>query len=90
MSNVVERIKRILSYSEVEAFKVVVKELNGEEKKVIIASKLADKAGVTRSVVVNTFKLLEAAGVIETRSLGMKGTCIAIINQEVANEIVNW
>lgn len=88
MSNVAERCKRVLSYTDVEAFKTVIGELNGEKKAVIVVSKVAGAAGITRSVIVNTFKLLEIAGVIETKSLGMKGTYIKIIDQEVAREIV--
>ncbi len=40
---------------------------------VIVASKVADRVGITRSVIVNALRKLESAGVIESRSLGMKG-----------------
>jgi len=45
-----------------------------------VASKVADEAGVTRSVIVNALRKLESAGIIESRSLGMKGTYVKILN----------
>ncbi|MCL8209092.1 MAG: GTP-sensing pleiotropic transcriptional regulator CodY, partial [Actinomycetia bacterium] len=33
-----------------------------------------------RSVIVNALRKLESAGVVETRSLGMKGTRIRVLN----------
>ena len=45
----------------------------------VVASQVADKVGVTRSVIVSALRKLESAGVIESRSLGMKGTRIKIL-----------
>ncbi|HTG68743.1 MAG TPA: hypothetical protein VL921_05750 [Candidatus Udaeobacter sp.] len=42
---------------------------------------------MTRSVIVNALRKLESAGVIETRSLGMKGTYIKILNQQLLQEL---
>jgi len=44
----------------------------------VVASRVADRVGVTRSVIVNALRKLESAGIIESRSLGMKGTFIRI------------
>jgi transcriptional pleiotropic repressor len=41
---------------------------------------VADDAGVTRSVIVNALRKLESAGIIESRSLGMKGTYIKVLS----------
>lgn len=68
-----------LSYSEYEAIEQIFKELQGE-KGLLVASKIADQMGITRSVIVNALRKLESAGVIESRSLGMKGTYIEVIN----------
>ncbi len=75
----VEMAVRALSYSELESMKNIVSELNGLEG-VAIASKVADRVGVTRSVIVNALRKLESAGLIESRSLGMKGTYIKILS----------
>jgi len=68
-----------LSYSEMKAIKAIMEELDGEEGHVI-ASVIADKIGITRSVIVNALRKLESAGVIESRSLGMKGTYLKVLN----------
>ncbi|MBR0151674.1 MAG: GTP-sensing pleiotropic transcriptional regulator CodY [Synergistaceae bacterium] len=75
----VQMAMRALSYSELESMKHIIAELNGYEG-VAIASRVADRVGVTRSVIVNALRKLESAGLIESRSLGMKGTYIKILS----------
>ena len=75
-----------LSYSEVEAVQQIFAELDGNEG-LLVASKIADRSGITRSVIVNALRKLESAGVIESRSLGMKGTRIKIINSKFKEEL---
>lgn len=75
-----------LSYSELDAIVKVFDELNGFEG-MIVASRVADRAGITRSVIVNAMRKFESAGVIESRSSGMKGTYIKVINDAVYDEL---
>lgn len=75
-----------LSYSELEAILHIFEELNGKEG-LLIASKIADKVGITRSVIVNALRKCESAGVIESRSLGMKGTYIKVLNEYFTEEL---
>lgn len=75
-----------LSYSEMEAVEHIFEELEGKEG-LLVASKIADRVGITRSVIVNALRKLESAGVIETRSLGMKGTYIKILNHQLLQEL---
>ncbi|ABK60455.1 MULTISPECIES: GTP-sensing pleiotropic transcriptional regulator CodY [Clostridium] len=75
-----------LSYSELEAVEHVFNELDGNEG-LLVASKIADKVGITRSVIVNALRKFESAGVIESRSLGMKGTHIKILNDKLLDEL---
>ena len=75
-----------LSFSEMEAIIHVLAELNGSEG-ILVASKIADKVGITRSVIVNALRKCESAGVIETKSSGMKGTYIKVINDVVFREL---
>ena len=75
-----------LSYSEVEAVRQIFNELKGTEG-LLVASKIADRSGITRSLIVNALRKLESAGVIETRSLGMKGTHIKILNNNFGEEL---
>lgn len=75
-----------LSFSEMEAITHIFNELNGMEG-ILVASKIADRVGITRSVIVNALRKFESAGVIESRSSGMKGTYIKVLNDVVFDEI---
>lgn len=75
-----------LSYSEILAMQHIFDELDGEEG-LLVASRIADNAGITRSVIVNALRKLASAGVVESRSLGMKGTYLRILNREIRNEL---
>lgn len=75
-----------LSFSELEAITHIFEELDGNEG-ILVASKIADRVGITRSVIVNALRKFESAGVIESRSSGMKGTYIKVINDVVFDEI---
>lgn len=75
-----------LSYSELEAIIHIFEELDGSEG-ILVASKIADRVGITRSVIVNALRKFESAGVIESRSSGMKGTYIKVINDVVFDEL---
>ncbi|WP_409305416.1 GTP-sensing pleiotropic transcriptional regulator CodY [Peribacillus sp. SCS-155] len=75
-----------LSYSELEAIEHIFEELKGNEG-LLVASKIADRVGITRSVIVNALRKLESAGVIESRSLGMKGTYIKVLNDKFLVEL---
>ena len=75
-----------LSYSELEAISLIFQELH-ETEGILVASKIADQAGITRSVIVNALRKFESAGVIESRSSGMKGTYIKVVNDVVFDEL---
>lgn len=83
--NAAKNALQMLSYSELEAVCRILSELDGSEG-VLVASKIAEQAGVTRSSIVSALKKLESAGVIESRSLGMKGTFIRIKNEQIMVE----
>ena len=84
--NVVQLALEVLSYSELEAVKYIFHEINGNEG-FLVASKLAEEYKLTRSVIVNALRKLESAGVIDARSLGMKGTYIKILNDYLYEEL---
>jgi transcriptional pleiotropic repressor len=75
-----------LSYSELEAVEHIFAELGGGEG-LLVASKIADRVGITRSVIVNALRKFESAGVIESKSLGMKGTYIRVLNDYLIDEL---
>lgn len=85
-NDVVDLAIHTLSYSEKEAVNHIFRELDGDEG-LLVASRIADKVGITRSVIVNALRKLESAGVIKSRSLGMKGTRITILNDKLLEKL---
>ncbi|MEE3437640.1 MAG: GTP-sensing pleiotropic transcriptional regulator CodY [Lachnospiraceae bacterium] len=75
-----------LSFSELEAITHIFDELGGKEG-ILVASKIADRVGITRSVIVNALRKFESAGIIESRSSGMKGTYIKVLNDYIFEEL---
>lgn len=69
-----------LSKLETRAVMAVLEEMGDRKEGILVASRLADQVGITRSVIVNAMKKCESAGVIQTKSSGMKGTTIHILN----------
>lgn len=78
-----------LSYSEMKAVAVILNELGGIEGR-LTASVIADRIGITRSVIVNALRKLESAGIIESRSLGMKGTYLKVINEGIFDKLKDY
>lgn len=85
---VVQLALEVLSYSELEAVKYIFSEIEGSEG-FLVASKLAEEYKLTRSVIVNALRKLESAGVIDARSLGMKGTYIKVLNDYLYDQLAH-
>ena len=83
---IVQSALSTLSFSELEAILHIFDELQGAEG-ILVASKIADRVGITRSVIVNALRKFESAGVIESRSSGMKGTYIKVVNDFIFDEL---
>lgn len=88
MGMVGERVRRVITYSEVQALKAINDEMGGNKEAIVISKNISDKAGLARSVIVSGLRLLEAAGIVETKSLGMKGTNIRILDQRELEEVI--
>lgn len=73
---------RSLSYSEREAIIEIFRQFEGLEAR-INASRIAGEKGITRSVIVNALRKLESANIVETQSLGVKGTFIRILSPQI-------
>ncbi|MCR5691598.1 MAG: GTP-sensing pleiotropic transcriptional regulator CodY [Eubacterium sp.] len=73
---------------ECTAVSCVIHELNGKED-TLVTSQVAKKYGITRTVMVNALRKLVSAGLIRTKSSGVKGTHIEIINDIVYTEFDN-
>ena len=79
-----------LSNSEKDAIEKILDEMKDEEEGTIVASKLAREYGLTNSVIVSALKKLESAGILEAKSLGMKGTHIKILNPYIKEKTRKW
>lgn len=79
---------RTLSRLEAKAMICVMEELEETGGGILVTSRLADKKGITRSVIVNALKKCESAGIIRTKSSGMKGTSIQIVNDLLCCDMI--
>ena len=75
-----------LSFSERKAAYAILSALDSTEG-LLVASKIADQVKITRSVIVNALRKFESAGVISSKSLGMKGTYIKVLNEYLLDEV---
>ena len=89
MKNLMNLINN-LSYTETQAANILFKELGDKESIKLVMCKLTDKAGITRSTMVETLSKLAIAEVIETRSLGMAGTLVKVTDRETLEEIKKY
>ena len=83
----VRNLINTLSFSELEAATEISKELGDKHEILMVAGNIADRLGCTRSVITGALKKLEGASLIETRSLGMKGTYIRIKEPILVEEL---
>lgn len=85
----VRAIINSLSFSELEAATHIIKTFDQNDKSegILVAGNIADKLGFARSVITGTLRKLEGASLIETRSLGMKGTYIKIKDSLLVDEL---
>lgn len=74
---------------EQKAVTYVIHELGGKDG-MLVTSKLAGQIGITRTVIVNALRKLESAGLIKTKSSGMKGTHIEVLNDIVYTEFDSY
>ena len=78
----------LLTDGEVKAASEVFSELSMMDG-IVITSKVAENTGIPGTVIINALRKFEKAGLIETKSSGMKGTYIRILNDAIFEEIKN-
>jgi len=82
----VRAVINTLSFSELEATTHILKAVDGNEA-MLVAGHIAKKLKMASSVITGALRKLEGADLIETRSLGMKGTYIRIKDVLLAEEL---
>lgn len=75
-----------LSFSELRSVSAVLEQLDGTEGHIFLNA-IAEQCYSTHSTVSGALKKLEAAGVISTKSQGVKGKYIKITNQKLYEEV---
>lgn len=70
-----------LSKSERRAVLSVLEEMGDKKEAMLVTSKLSERVGITRSVLINALKKCAGAGVLETKSAGKNGTYVKIKNE---------
>lgn len=76
-----------LSVSEKKAICEVMLRIKNEKSDLIIASRVSQETGITRSIIVNALRKLESAGVIKCKGAGMKGTRIKVLNTAIYSQL---
>ncbi|MGN1318580.1 MAG: hypothetical protein ACI4VF_06145 [Lachnospirales bacterium] len=77
-----------LTVSEYKALVNVFKYFDKNEG-IVVISRIAKESKITRSIIVNAIKKIESAGIVDSRSLGMKGTKISVNNKYFISELRN-
>ncbi len=75
-----------LSYTEKKAMRILINQLEGKSG-IVVASRIADEYGITRSIIVNALRKLDMAGLINVTSMGMRGTNVEILNEMLKNAL---
>jgi len=76
-----------LSYTEAIIIRLLAQKMTGNEIELVMGE-IAKEARVSRSNAVVLLSKLSAAGILESRSMGMKGMHIKVINREAFDEIL--
>lgn len=75
-----------LTSNEIIAMQDVFERMISDEG-LVVESKVVEHTGISKTVVSSGLKKLEVAGVIESKALGMKGTHIRVVNDELRTEL---
>lgn len=87
-----ERLRQaldVLSFCEREAVKKIFQDQKKKDL-FLVASSFARENNFTRSTVVNALRKLESAGIITTRSRGVKGTHVRVMVENFFSELQKW
>lgn len=76
----------MLTLTELEAVQEIFREIPADDG-LVVADKIAAKTGIEKSVIMAGLKKLEISGVIESKTLGMKGTYIKVLNDRLKGEM---
>ncbi|MGL5765136.1 MAG: hypothetical protein ACRCX8_05775 [Sarcina sp.] len=82
------RLRRILTWNELEALKAIYKVVGNKSECLINTTDISKELNVSRSSITMLFRILEAVGVLEAKSAGMRGTHLAIENHDIIQQVI--
>lgn len=88
MKTVIERLKHVVSLAEIKAIKAIMVELGDADSGIVSIAILTTEKKIGRSALKVGVRLLEATGVIETKSAGRDGTYIKILDRVTLDELI--
>lgn len=83
-----ELLRKHLTMSQEIALRALMAQMQADEE-TVVTSTIADATGMTRSTIGNAIQLAEVAGLLASRSMGMKGTRIRILDRAALEEAVS-
>ena len=89
MNNDFNRLSKVLRITELNGFKLIFQEMNGEENKVINVKNITKRIGKSKNYLDQIIHIMEIIGIIEIKTLGRGGTHVKILNKELFEQLVN-
>lgn len=82
------RLARLLSVSERRAAAGILSQLGPDRDNVVVTAKVAEQQGTARASACQAMRKLEAAGLVQTRSLGPRGLLIRILDDAAVRDLL--
>ncbi|MEE5990914.1 MAG: GTP-sensing transcriptional pleiotropic repressor CodY [Firmicutes bacterium ADurb.Bin354] len=83
MEKNVSDVLGVTSHSELESVRAILMKLDEEGFGIVNLTKLSEESGISRTSLVNALKKMAGAGIFETRSRGVRGTEIHVVNDRI-------
>lgn len=81
-------LRKHLTFSQQMALRALTEHMHADEETVVTRT-ITDAVGMTRSTIVSAIQLAEVAGLLTSRSMGMKGTRIRILDRAALEKAVS-
>ena len=81
LEKTVNGVLEVTSKSETESVRAVLSKLDENGCGIVNLTRLSEESGISRTSLVNAVKKMAGAGIFETRSRGVRGTEIKVINE---------
>lgn len=83
-----ERVVRICTHAEQKVLRVLSREVDPDRDSLVVATQIASRAEFSHASVGSCLRVLEAAGLLATQSLGTKGIMIRVLDTRAWQALV--